>query len=222
MQIIVVGCGRLGSELAYRLFKQGHFVAVVDSNSASFANLPADFEGRLHEGDALNQDVLRRAGIEKAHGLAAVTNNDALNVAIGHIAKAIYGLDNVIVRNYDPQSRSLFEAFGLQVVSSTSWGAQRIEELLFQHDIRTVFSAGNGEVEVYEVAIPQNWEGHKVSDLMCAGNAVAISISRSGRAMLPDPQLNLIAGDVILFGATFEGLSAIRDFLFLNQQERAS
>ena len=66
MKAVVVGCGRLGAELAYRLYQRGHEVAVVDLDEKAFSRLPDDFEGRFSEGDALNRDVLRRAGIEKA------------------------------------------------------------------------------------------------------------------------------------------------------------
>ena len=132
MDVIVVGCGRVGSELAYRVYKKGHHVTVVDSNEASFRNLPADFRGRTVEGEALNQIVLRRAGIEKADGLAAVTNSDTLNVAVAHVARTVYKVPNVVARNYDASLRGLHEAFGLQVVSSTSWGAQRVEEMLYR------------------------------------------------------------------------------------------
>ncbi len=62
MKVIVIGCGRLGAELAYNLFKRGHDVSVIDNVPASFNNLPADFQGRLNEGEALSQDVLHRAG----------------------------------------------------------------------------------------------------------------------------------------------------------------
>jgi branched-chain amino acid aminotransferase len=71
MKVIVVGCGRFGSELAYRLYKSGHEVAIVDAIPEAFNILPVDFRGRLIEGDALNQDVLHRAGIEHADALAA-------------------------------------------------------------------------------------------------------------------------------------------------------
>ena len=143
----------LGAELAYNLFKRGHDVSVIDNVPASFNNLPADFQGRLNEGEALSQDVLHRAGIEKADAVAAVTNSDALNAVVAYVAKTVYKVPNVLARNYDPRTREIFESFGLQTVSSTSWGAQRMEELIFHSDVRTVFSAGNGEVELYEVVI---------------------------------------------------------------------
>ncbi len=210
MHVIVVGCGRLGSALAYRLFRAGHHVAVIDTAQLSFNNLPADFTGRTHEGDALSQDVLLRAGIEQADALAAVTSSDAINAIVARIATHIYHIPNVVARNYDPRCRVLFEELQLQVISSTSWGAQRIEEMLYDSGVHTVFSAGNGEVEVYEFVIPMDWEGKTLADLLPDEECLPISITRAGRAMMPQQGFALQAGDIIHVSATFNGSNCLR------------
>src|SRR5512146_2092813 len=166
MNFIIVGCGRVGAELSYRLFKAGHQIVVVDSNRDSFNRLHPDFRGRTLEGEGLAEEVLDRAGIKEAHGLAAVTNSDTLNAVVAHTARTIYGVPIVVARNYDPELRPLIEAFGLQTVSSTYWGAQRVEELLTNPAQKTVYSAGNGEVEVYELIIPAKWGGHSLGELL--------------------------------------------------------
>lgn len=127
---IVVGCGRVGSELAARLHRRGELVTVLDHEPAAFLNLPAEFEGRTLEGHALDRGLLERAGIAEAQGLAAVTNSDLLNVVVGRIAREVFRVPQVVVRNYDPRRFELLEAFGLPIVSSSTWGAQRIEELI--------------------------------------------------------------------------------------------
>jgi trk system potassium uptake protein TrkA len=213
MRVIVVGCGRIGAELSYNLFKQGHQVAVVDENENSFNNLPPDFEGRLLEGDALNQDILIRAGIKNCDALAAVTNYDPLNAAVSHIAKTEYNVPNVVARNYDPRLRKIFDVFNIQVVSSTSWGAQRVEELLSDKDVRTVFSAGNGEVEVYELIIPDAWDGRMVSDLITCGECKWLSITRAGTAFLPEANTVMKKGDILTVAATMAGIRDTRSNL---------
>jgi trk system potassium uptake protein TrkA len=219
MKAIVIGCGRIGAELAYRLFKRGHDVSVVDNVAASFGNLPADFEGRIHEGDALNQDVLIRAGIQTADVLAAVTNNDALNMVVSHIARTEYKLPNVVARNYNPDVRDFFETFDLQVVSSTSWGAQRIEELMYHADARTVFSAGNGEVEVYELTIPEAWADKSIEELIPCADCKPISVTRGGKAFIVEPDFSLRAGDLLTVAATFNGIEETRKRLGSAQKE---
>ena len=214
MNIIVLGCGRVGAELAFRLFRQGHKVAVIDHTAAAFENLHPDFRGRTIEGEVLNQGVLEQAGIQEADGLAAVTTSDTLNAVVGHIALTVYDLPNVIARNYDSRFRPLLESFGLQVVSSSSWGAQRIEELLYHQEMRTVFSAGNGEVEIYEFTIPETWDGHALEELLPEDSCVVVSLTRAGRAILPDCKIKLKQGDIILVSATMEGIRELRRQLF--------
>jgi trk system potassium uptake protein TrkA len=210
MDVIVVGCGRVGVELAYRLFQKGHRVTVIDPVVAAFDNLPPDFRGRTLEGEALDEDVLLRAGIAQADGLAAVTNSDSLNAVVAHVARSVYHLDNVVVRNYDPRWRPVHEAFGEQVVSSASWGAQRIEEMLYQSDLRTVLSTGNGEVGVYELVVPEGWQGKSLRALLPAGQGLPVALTRTGQALLPSAKTRLQAGDVLLISATPEGIETLR------------
>jgi len=215
MNFIIVGCGRVGAELAHRLYKEGHQVVIVDHNPQAFTRLDPAFRGRTVEGEALTRKVLERADIEHADGLAAVTNSDTLNAVVGHIAKAIYHVSNVVVRNYDPGLRPMLEAFGLQTVGSSSWGAQRVLELLANPDYRTVFSAGNGEVEVYEMRIPATWDGRRLGELFQAcQECVPVALTRSGRAMLPDMDLQLQKSDILNVSATFEGIRALHARLF--------
>jgi trk system potassium uptake protein TrkA len=210
MNFIIVGCGRVGAELANRLFKSGHQLAVVDSNRDAFNRLPPEFRGRTLEGEGLAESVLERAGIREAHGLAAVTNSDTLNAVVAHTARAVYGVPTVVARNYDPALRSLIEAFGLQTVSSTYWGAQRVEELLTNPMQKAVYSAGNGEVEVYELIIPKAWHSHLLGELLeSPAPSYPVALTRAGRSFLPDPSIVMEEGDILHVSSTFEGVATI-------------
>jgi trk system potassium uptake protein len=211
MNFIVVGCGRVGAELALRLYKSGHQVVVVDQNESSFNRINPEFRGRTVHGETLRDDVLERAGIKNADGLAAVTNSDTLNAVVSHAARTIYNIPVVVCRNYDPRLRGMLEAFGLQIVSSTSWGAQRTEELLTSVSSRAVFSAGNGEVEIYELVVPESWSGRTWNDL-CSGNdgTLPVALTRAGRAVLPMADTKLESGDMLNVSATFDGIKSLR------------
>jgi len=210
MNFIVVGCGRVGAELCYHLFKNGHQVVVVDINKESFNRLHPDFRGRTLEGEGLAEGVLERAGIREAHGLAAVTNSDTLNAVVAHAARTLYNVPNVVARNYDPNLRPIIEVFGLQTVGSTYWGAQRVEEILMNPSQRMVYSAGNGEVEVYEMQIPEEWNGLTLSDLLDPlKDCYPVAISRAGRSSLPDTKMKLQTGDLLNVSSTFEGIGAL-------------
>jgi trk system potassium uptake protein TrkA len=214
MNFFVIGCGRVGSELAFRLYKNEHKVVVIDKNREALNGLPPEFRGRTIEGDVLAEQMLERAGIAEADGLATVTNSDTLNAVVGHIASAIYKVPIVVARNYDPAMLPMLKAFSLNVISSTSWGAKRIQEMLLDPAFRTVFSAGNGEVELYEMMIPPAWDGRSLGDLL-RDNAecLPVALTRAGRAILPNSETILQTSDVLNVSATFDGIKAVRALL---------
>jgi trk system potassium uptake protein TrkA len=107
----------------------------------------------------------------------------------------------------------------MQVVSSASWGAQRIEELLYPTATPIVFSAGNGEVEVYEITVPDAWDGRRLHDLLPEENCVAVALTRAGRAELPAREMPLEVDDVVHVSATLEGIEALRHRLNQPREE---
>jgi trk system potassium uptake protein len=212
MNFLVVGCGRLGAELAYCMSLKGHEITVIDNHVDAFQNLHQDFRGRTVIGEATDEYVLRRAKIEEADGVAVVTNSDSLNIVVAHIAHTVFQIPTVIARNYDPSRRSLYETFNLQVVSSTSWGAHRIEELLYHHELRPVVSAGHGEVEIFEFTIPSTWNGRLLGELIPVG-CQPVALTRTGQAILANEKSELRQEDVLLIGATISGIEELRSRL---------
>jgi trk system potassium uptake protein TrkA len=216
MEFIVIGCGRVGAELAYRLYKNGYKVVVVDNNKEAFNRIHSEFRGRTVEGEALSVDTFIRAGMATADGVAVVTNSDTMNAVIGHTIRTHYPrVKQVLVRNYDPAMRDMLEAFGLQIVSSTAWGAERLQELLINVSFRAVFSAGNGEVELYEMFIPESWNERTVAALLegCKNTIIVAALTRAGRAQLASPETMLKSGDILTVSATLEGVTALHERL---------
>jgi trk system potassium uptake protein len=218
MKFIVVGCGRVGAQLAARLFQQGHQVTVVDIVASAFDNLDPSFRGRTLEGDVLGQDMLRRAGVEGSDGLAAVTSSDALNAVIAHIARTVFHVPNVVTRSYEPRFIPLHEVFGIQTVAASTWGAQRIEELLTDTTLRTVFSAGNGEVEVYEIIVPAVWHGRRLGEIVNYSDCLPIALTHAGKAVLPAADMLIEECDILHLSATFEGIEALRHRLAASKE----
>lgn len=210
MNFIIIGCGRVGAELSYHLFKSGHQIAVVDINKQAFNRLHPDFRGRTLEGEGLAENILERAGIREADGLAAVTNSDALNAVVSHAAREFFNVPVVVARNYDPSLRSVIEAFGLQTVGSTVWGAQRVEEMLMNPSEKVVYSTGNGEVEIYEIHIPAEWNGRTLGDLLGPlKECYPVALTRAGRSFLPDAETKFQTDDLLNVSSTFEGIGEL-------------
>jgi trk system potassium uptake protein TrkA len=210
MNVIIVGCGRVGAELAFLLYRRGHDVNIIDHVGSSFSHLDPAWRGRTIEAEAMAEGILERAGVERADALASVTNSDAVNAVVAHVALSVYHVPSVVSRNYDPRWRPLHEAMELHMVSSTAWGAQRVEELLENRRMRPVFSAGNGEVELYELTLPPAWDGKPLAELTKGVACTVVSLTRGGRACLPDARAKLHGGDIVHVGAPIESARELR------------
>jgi trk system potassium uptake protein TrkA len=210
MNIIIVGCGRVGVELALSLH-QYHLVSVIDRDARSFDRLGLHFSGRTVQGHGMDRTSLEQAGIENADALAAVTVSDNVNAIVSRIARDIYHVNRVVARIYNPRRAPIYEKLNLQTVSSSSWGAHRIEQLLVHPGMQSVASAGNGEVQIYEVTIPSEWNGRKVSDLVPMEHAIPVALARNGKGILPRGEIALAAQDILQVSSTPEGVKILRE-----------
>ena len=130
MKVVIMGCGRVGAQLAGLLDADGHSVTVVDNNSYSFRRLPPDFKGTALFGNGIDQEVLRRAGIEEADAFVVVTQGDNRNVMAAQIAKHVFNVPRVICRIYDPLRQELYNTLGLEAISPTTVFARILKEKL--------------------------------------------------------------------------------------------
>jgi len=128
--IIIMGCGRVGARVAQMLTRAGHEVAILDLQSSQFNRLGPDFKGVTILGDATDQEVLKRAGIDRADAFLAATQGDNRNIMASEIAKHIFGVKRVVTRIYDPLRADTFAALGLQAISPTIIGANAFYEEL--------------------------------------------------------------------------------------------
>ncbi len=130
MRVVILGCGRVGARLATRLDAEGHEVAIIDRNQDSFTRLGADYSGSMVLGTGIDEDVLRKAGIERADAFIAVTNGDNTNAMAAQIAKQIFRVSRVVARLYDPIRDETYRTLGLETVSPTLIGVQTIMEMI--------------------------------------------------------------------------------------------
>ena len=125
-----MGCGRVGARVALMLTSSGHDVTIMDIQSSAFARLGPEFKGSTVLGDATDQEVLKRAGIERAEAFLAATQGDNRNIMASQIAKHVFGVKRVVTRIYDPLRSDTFAALGLQAISPTIIGANAFYEEL--------------------------------------------------------------------------------------------
>ena len=130
MKVVIMGCGRTGAQLAGLLDADQHQVTILDTDTYSFRRLPPDFSGTALLGNGIDEESLRKAGIEEADAFVALTQGDNRNVMAAQIAKHIFNVPKVICRIYDPIRRELYNTLGIEAFSPTTIFSQMLKERL--------------------------------------------------------------------------------------------
>ena len=132
MNVLVIGCGKLGSRLANSLFHHGHTVSIVDIKPESFQQLDDDFDGLTFIGMPMDMNVLRNAGVENCDAVAVVTSDDNLNITVSQIVREFFYVDNVVARITDPAREDVFHHFGLKTICQTNLASSAIFSAITQ------------------------------------------------------------------------------------------
>lgn len=130
MRYVVIGCGKVGSRLAQDLAEEGHEVTIVSSNADAFRRLPPDFTAPMLVGSGIDEDVLERAGAREADALAAVTDDDNLNVMSAEVARLKFGVPKVIARVYDTELAEFYAGQGIQTICPTTTVVGQVRDAL--------------------------------------------------------------------------------------------
>lgn len=133
MNIVIVGCGRVGARLANTLDQNGHRVSIVDLHAAAFRRLSPDFTGLTIIGTGIDEDVLRSAGIDEADAFIAVTNGDNTNIMAAQIAQTVFNIPNVTARIYDPVREDTYRRMGINTICPTTTIASLIMSTIFDN-----------------------------------------------------------------------------------------
>jgi trk system potassium uptake protein len=198
MHVIVVGCGRVGSELGIRLEQEGHSVAIIDKNRRAFRRLPDDWAGRAIVGFGFDRDHLAEAGVDEAAALAAVTSGDNSNILTARIARETFQIPNVVARIYDPRRALIYQRLGIPTVATVPWTTDQVMRRLFPEESVTEWTDPTGEFVFVERALPDDWVGRHIGDLAEEGRFGPVLVTRAGQARMATPELVGQEGDVLL------------------------
>ena len=144
MNILIIGCGRVGARLAIRLERGGHTVSVVDDTRDAFSRLGGDFRGPTFQGSGTDSVVLKKAGVKTADIVVATTGGDNRNLMIVQIAKSQYGRERVVARLKDPIRAAKYREMGIETLCVTTV----VEGLLELWALKGAFPELPGEASV--------------------------------------------------------------------------
>jgi trk system potassium uptake protein TrkA len=194
--VIVVGCGRVGSELVRRLTDAGHAVTVVDKDSSALSLLD-DLEVPTVVGFGFDADTLTAAGIDGCDAVAAVTSGDNSNILIARIAREQFGVEHVVARIQEPARAAIYQRLGVSTVATVTWTTDQLLRRLLADAPRTDWVDASGSICLVERDLPDSLVGRPVVELSSAGELSVVAVSRMGECLLVTPDLLGQAGDVL-------------------------
>ncbi len=217
MKVIVMGCGRVGEQVSMLLSNEGHDVTVIDYDPNALARLGPQFKGRKVKGVGFDRDVLVEAGIEQADAFAATSASDNANIVAARIARNVFHVPRVVARLFDPRQAEIYRRLGLITISSTTWGAERIRELLTHSALDPRFTFGNGEVVLMAVEAPSQLVGRMVKSLAVPGELGVVAITRQDRSFIPMLGTEFREGDTLHLVVLSAAMERVKDMLGISE-----
>lgn len=211
MHVVIVGCGRVGSELAANLERIGHTISVVDMDPRAFRRWGSLFKGDKIVGRGYDRDALSAAGIVRAGALAAVTSGDNSNILAARIARENYGIERVVARIKDPRRAEIYQRLGIATVAMISWTTDQVMRRLLPDEERPHdWLDPSGMVCLVDYPLPEVWAGKKLAPLSEPGLFWLVGVTRLGNAQVSTPSLIGQDGDVLHFFADVTALGELR------------
>lgn len=198
MNIVVVGCGRVGSQLATMLSVEGHNVVVIDREESAFRRLGGTFNGVTIRGLGFDEEVLEEAGIREADAFAATTDLDNTNLMAAEVARKIFGVKHVVARLYNPVRERTYQLLDLDYVCGTTLVAESLMEKIMSghgHHLTNI-----DDIEVIEFKAGAAVEGKRIDEVEMAHKFRVFTVIRARVAHIPESDMVLHQGDII-FGA---------------------
>jgi trk system potassium uptake protein TrkA len=196
MRVILVGCGRVGSELTVQLGRAGHEVTIIDKRKTAFDRLPPGFNGRTIVGLGFDRDVLEEAGVKEADAFVAVTNGDNSNIVSARVAREYYHVPKVIARIYDPRRAEIYERLNIPTVATTTWGVKQIMLMLTHPREEIKESLAGGDLFRMRLNVPDHLVGSAVGQLNVEGKIMVVGVDRGGHGFIPVASSTFQDGDV--------------------------
>ena len=163
MNILVIGCGKVGSQLASMLSEEGHDVSVIDRDAKNFEMLDDNFSGMTTVGVPIDQDVLKQAGIESCDAVAEVSQDDNLNIMCSQLAREIFKVPSVLARIYDPAREDVFSHFGLHTVCPTNLTVSAVKSALTENQSIRTINFGAHTLAFNLIQVPDELVGKRAS-----------------------------------------------------------
>jgi trk system potassium uptake protein TrkA len=183
MFIVINGGGKIGSYLAKTMLESGHEVALVEKRRDVIERLTSELPGNalIIHGDGCDSQYQEDAGVSRADVFVASTGDDDDNLVACQLAKVAFGVPRTLARVNNPKNERIFNALGIEAISSTTIISRMIEEEATVGDIRTLIALRRGNMAIVEIELPTDRCvvcNKEVSELNLPSDCILIAIVR--------------------------------------------
>ncbi len=213
MNIVVAGCGRVGSLLAHSLAHDGHDVTVIDRRQAALESLGKGFNGARVQGEAFDVEVLRAAGAETCEVFVAATDSDNANLMAVEVARRVFHIDKVIGRLYDPHREPAYRTLGIRHVTGTNLIASAIFDEISTGDWSPYVADPESGIEMVEFVLGLEARGLTIAELEIRGKLRVAFVLRGEESHIPSRRFELEAGDLIVAAARPSAMRTLHRYL---------
>lgn len=217
MYVIIVGCGRVGSELAKLLSGEGHDVVVIDKTQEAFKRLGDTFNGLTMVGNGFDLALLKQVGVEKADAFCAVTDGDNTNLISAQVAKKIFSVPKVIARVYDPQRAHIYAALGLDIISGTMLFSAMLRDKIIESRFSS-YLIESKDLGVMEIEIKDDLAGKTIQDINIPGDFIVVALRRMQGVVIPEPKTVLKNKDILMGVVKVSSLQEVREKFHLGEK----
>jgi trk system potassium uptake protein TrkA len=209
VQVIIMGCGRVGAQLTVELCKDDHEVVIIDKRPEAFDRLPPGFGARTLVGLGFDRDVLEEAGIKEADAFVAVSSGDNSNIVSARVALEHYHVPKVIARIYDPRRAEIYERLNIPTVATVRWGVKQIQLMLFHDRSEVRETIGGGDLVRLRVPAPPHLVGNPVVSINLPGQVMVVGVSRGGGGFIPTDDSLIQEGDYLAVIMAKDGMELL-------------
>ncbi len=210
MNVMIIGCGRVGSQLALLLSQEGHNVTIIDKNQDSFKRLGGTFNGIQATGNGFDEKLLRELKIERQDAFVSVTSGDNTNLMASQIAKKMFKVPRVIARVYDPRRADIYKKLGLDIISGTVLVAAMIRDKIIENRF-TSYLVETGELGVIEIIVNMALKGKRVEELNMPNEFLVVVIERKRQVIIPQPEARLELDDKVMGVVRISSLKKVKE-----------
>lgn len=218
MQIVIAGCGRVGSTLAESLSDDGHDITIIDARPVALAKLGKSFNGHTVVGQAFDVGTLREANIESADVFVAVTDSDNANLMAVEVAKEVFKVPRSIARLYDPAREASYRALNISFVTGTNLIAQVMHDQIIEDEFQYHVMFAEGDVDIVEFHLGPRAEGVEVGDFEIRDRLRIAAVHRGGQIHIPHPRFILRSDDLVVAAARDGVGSRVEKYLMETDQ----